>query len=207
MEKPILFNTAMVQAILKGNKTCTRRIIKLSGHTPSFYGRDKFYKLVDNLNEKTKLFAGFYKDSDVFEYEGKTHTDAIYFKAPYQVGDILYVRETFANNSSGTGWPYDYKASPKQWEFNEHRWHPSIHMPKKAARLFLKVTDVRVEMIMATTAGDCVKEGIKLNYQITDIQSADEYIHEFRQLWDSIYNNWNDNPWVWVIEFEKIEGE
>ena len=79
-------------------------------------------------------------------------------------------------------------------------------MPKAAARLLLKVTDVRVEMIRATTAGDCVKEGIKLDYPITSVQSADEYIYEFRKLWDGIYNNWKENPWVWVIEFEKVEG-
>ena len=199
--KPILFNTEMAQAILDNRKTSTRRIIKYSdGHVPSFYGRDKFYKLVNGLNNKKGLWAGFYKDSDVFMYEGKIMTDALYWKAPYQVGDILYVRETWNKYTKRVGEGgnchleefYGYKANPKCSEVFDQKWHPSIQMPKEAARIFLKVTDVRVERVQDITEDGARAEGF-----------SDKFM--FMAIWDAIYNNALGNPWVWVIEFERVE--
>jgi len=202
MEKPILFNTEMVQAILKGNKTSTRRPIKRTpcNDEPCGYG---FWK--DYSEHDKRWYIKDYTHAPVWwtleEYISKF--------SMYHVGDIIWVRETWQKSECfdyKIKGKYCYKANDEENDFaNEFKvkWQPSIHMPKTAARLFLKVTDVRIERIRATTAGDCVKEGIKLDYPITDIWSADEYIDEFKKLWDSIYDNWKENPWVWVIEFEK----
>jgi len=220
VEKPILFNTVMVQAILEGKKTRTRRIVKLNGNTPNFYGRDKLYKLVNQLNEKTKLFAGFYKDSDVFSYEGKEQIDAIYFKAPYQVGDVLYVRETWQESECfdfAVKGKYAYLANEEEFRLSQEyqiKWRPSIHMPRVAARLFLKVTDVRVERLKNITEEEALKEGFISTAKSTpkgdDYTGLYAYEH-FLETWDKIYskqgNGWNENPWVWVIEFEKIQYE
>lgn len=209
MGKPTLFNTEMVQAILEGRKTSTRRPVKRtpSNDDPCGYGFWKEYNERDSrwyIKDYTHSCCWFTLE----EYMSKW--------SKYHVGDILYVRETWCQSTEiepdyGKQ-EYHYKATPddfiKQSPQGFVKWKPSIHMPKEAARIFLKVTDIRIERIMATTAGDCKKEGIKLDYDITDIWSADSYIDEFKKLWDSIYSKqgdgWNENPWVWVIEFEKV---
>ena len=214
MERPILFNTAMVQAIMAGNKTQTRRIVKRSGNTPDFYKRNKFHKLVDQLNNKTALFAGFYKDSDVFMHEGKEVIDALYFKAPCQVGDVLWVRETWQHSEcfdSSVENQYCYKEHDCDREMAEAfkiKWKPSIHMPRKAARIFLKVINVRCERLQDITDIQALSEGVKQN-NLGD-HLAGIPIKTFAELWESLKPEagytWFDNPWVWVIEFKRVEG-
>ena len=137
------------------------------------------------------------------------------YKAPYQLGDILYVRETWCGlpvNEAGhfRGHPiYYYRADgdlrPEGWR---GAWHPSIHMPKEAARIWLKVTDVRVKRLQEMWASDVPKEGIYFNKPTT----ADEMLMAFAKLWNSTIKEsvldrygWDANPWVWVIEFERCE--
>ena len=148
--KPILFNTEMVQAILRGQKTCTRRIMKpqLTAH----YGTQ-------------------------------------YAKPPYQHGDILYVRETWCKGSwMNEKERYYYKADDNDFHCV---WHPSIHMPKEAARIWLKVTDVRVERLQECGEGWCIdieKEGIA-TLQDPILYISDDAFHdalrmEFQKTWD-----------------------
>ena len=189
MEKPILFNTEMVQAILSGRKTQTRRIIK---NIPSNVTKIKQFE--------SDMFMWFYEMQ-----EGG-------LKPPCIVGDILWVRETWSKNPVPTGWPWDYKASPEYWEMTEHIWKPSIHMPRAAARLFLKVASVRVEKLQDITENGARKEGCLDFHDKTGDGKFEDVLEfdltakdAFQNLWESIYKNWNSNPWVWVIEFERIE--
>ncbi|WP_154826510.1 hypothetical protein [Clostridium butyricum] len=190
--KPILFNTQMVQAILEGRKTTTRRIIK-----------------VNNSLE----FMGF-KEGKALLGKGCCIHETI--KAPYMLGDILYVRETWGisnplgdferNNMTAE---YIYKAGyakgerisiTREDEKNLGVWKPSIHMPKVAARIFLKVTSARVERLQ-----DITEEGIRAE-GITE-EWPPHAMDKFQELWDSTTKEykWRLNPWVWVIEFERIE--
>lgn len=142
-------------------------------------------------------------------------------KPPYQPGDILYVRETW-------GYPIALN-SDKQYIFradevaesgfknDSHIWHPSIHMPKEAARIWLKVTDVRVERLQEITVDGCHREGINIETSaVTDGETLnrnhDFSLEKFEILWDSTINKsdidrygWGANPWVWVIEFERCK--
>ncbi|AKN32411.1 hypothetical protein Ccar_16710 [Clostridium carboxidivorans P7] len=200
MEKPILFNTQMVKAILEGRKTSTRRIIKN----------------VEGMEYDRKLNNGnvLFKDAHIF-------TTKFEIKTPYKVGDILYVRETWANTwtpDGEEGFVYKADGEPAKFPYwgnanqcKDEVWIPSIHMPKQAARIFLKVTDIKVKKIRSTTAGECKKEGIKIDYPITDIYTADEYIEEFKKLWNITVKKesldkygWKADPWVWVVEFKRV---
>lgn len=192
--KPILFNTEMVRAIMDGRKSCTRRLVKfLSGENPRWTGHIK-----DGL----------------MLYNGKN--EPCIRKAPYQPGDILYVRETWHKYIKRVGEGkschlaefYGYKASIANSEDADEPWKPSIHMPKEAARIWIKVTNVRVERLQEMWASDVPKEGIYFNKPTT----ADEMLMAFAKLWNSTIKKsdldsygWNANPWVWVIEFERCE--
>lgn len=202
--KPILFNTEMVRAILDGRKTCTRRLVRfLPGENPQW--------------------TGYIRDG-LMLYNGRN--EPCIMKAPYQTGDILYVRETWCGlpvNEAGhmRGHTiYYYKADgelrPKGWRGT---WHPSIHMPKEAARIWLKVTDVRVERLQECGEGWCLdieKEGI-VTPQNPILYISDDAFHEalrleFQKVWDSTIKKsdrdrygWQANPYVWKIEFERCK--
>lgn len=206
--KPILFNSDMVRAILDGRKTVTRRVIKPQ---PILEGR--FWKLRDFYWPDT---------SDEF-HPSPLHP--IWDRAPYRYDDFLYVRETWAI-PYGKGYYYaaDY---PSDFDIlaadngdvsvskNMIRWHPSIHMPKAAARIFLCVTDVRIERLQSIKTWQCVDEGAvkKPNYtKRHDLVCHDRYRTEFAKLWDSTVKpadlplyGWEANPWVWVISFKRCE--
>lgn len=180
--KQILFNTEMVQAILEGRKTVTRRVIK------------------------PQPIAGIRKS--VFVPSGIEDGHGREIKLLYKVGDILYVRETFNNTETDT---VLYAADKDFIDFylfmeSEIKWKPSIHMPKEAARIFLKVTDVRVERLQDITEEQAEKEGVKA-YGQNNCSGTSARI-AFAELWDSISETkfeWRANPWVWVIEFERVE--
>ena len=182
--KPILFNTEMVRAILDGRKTCTRRIVKF---TPSFF----------EVNEKP-----------VYLYDTEPSMGKIY--PPCQPGDILYVRETWdcypEYEDENAPAIYYYKADgdlrPEGYREICKGWLPSIHMPKKAARIWLKVTDVRVERLQGMTQEDAEKEGAaeKIDLKTKFRESA---LLNFLRIWDSTIKKsdidrygWNANPWM-----------
>lgn len=220
--KPILFNIDMVRAILDGRKTVTRRLIKV----PSYYPH--FYKLYDNTDgaitgTKNELFAGFYKDEQIFYINGEKCIDAVYYKAPCKPGDVLYVKETWHKYTKRVGKGeschlaefYGYKASIANSEDGEEKWRPSIHMPKEAARIWLKVTDVSVERLQDITEDEAKAEGA--NWKNGKNVGWEEkmrrtVVERFAERWDSTIKKkdlplygWDANPWVWRIAFERCE--
>lgn len=204
-ERPILFNTEMVKAILDGRKTCTRRVIK---------------DAVKENQEINKNGKGEFELYDITPRCGIPKGKL--YKPPYQPGDILYVRETWSEGyEEGT---YIYKADDKLANLPEFKnsskliYHPSIHMPKEAARIWLKVTDVRVERLQEITEAEAILEGAIDNRAF--IHSPDneyDHIHTAREHFIDIWNStieksdfdtygWDENPYVWVIEFEWCES-
>jgi hypothetical protein len=203
--KPILFSADMVQAILDGRKTRTRRIIK--GLHPDFT------RVKEHFHETEMLDSG---EFDIIVHSLGTSRYGQTVKPQYSIGDILYGRETFATSyydqfgMFNLSEKYLYKADD---DFTHIVWKPSIHMPKEAARIFLRVTGVRAERLWDITRDDCLKEGI--NSPCRDIGSHCEYcncVQHFSELWDSInakrnggIYSWDNNPWVWVYEFERVK--
>lgn len=216
--KPILFNTAMVRAILDGEKTCTRRIIKLPKH-------------IEKQSNGLYILC-----AEGSTYSDKEFKDVIdYINQPYKVGDILYVRETWfkgdllndAEEIEKQGIVL-YRADGiknNNWDYDSIRWRPSIHMPKELARIFLKVTSVRAERLKDIDEEQAKKEGARKQswYQPfgTKIEDEQKYVgslvnHKinyktgFADIWDSTVKeekySWEGNPWVWVIGFKRIES-
>ena len=204
--KPILFNTEMVKAILDGRKTVTRRVIK--------FPINRFTKnipITDNVSFRQIRSgkANFHEDP-FFGYD---------VKLPYSVGDTLYVRETWSDHyvPDEYGKPkleYCYKSDGIDIKSEclpgeNNRWEPSIHMPKDAARIFLRVTDVRVERLQDITQEQICREGVETEYPFA--LTGEEKLYAFSRLWNSTIKKsdletygWDANPWVWVIEFERI---
>ena len=209
--KPILFNTEMVRAILEGRKSCTRRINKDAN--------DYVVPDMDFYDSDKRTYA-------VHNYADKEHTDKLSIAertCPICPSDILYVRESYSELSFG----YVYKADGENIDHlgNVIKWHPSIHMPKEAARIWLKVTDVRVERLQEITEEQACMEGTdpwdEVCYEnngwhptFSDPDSGGDpnMVDGFHKLWNSTIKKsdinrygWNANPWVWVIEFERCE--
>ena len=191
--KPILFNTEMVRAILDGRKTCTRRICKDANECTvpdmEFYNADR------------RTYA-------VHNFVDKEHTEQLSTAertCPICTGDILYVRETWKKAPNGY---YYYE----DWQRNDiadvTKWKPSIHMPKEAARIWLKVTNVRVERLQEITEVQAQAEGCNSGL----LTGACTARGQFEDLWNSTVKKsdldrygWDASPWVWVIEFERCE--
>lgn len=199
--KPILFNTDMVRAILDGRKTCTRRVVKPQ------WEECPHCKYVHNEWIYDKLAENVYCARCGFPMIPEK-------RSPYQVGDILYVRETWSEWTGG----YVYKAwvepFPQAGAFNE-KWRPSIHMPKEAARIWLKVTDVKVERLQEITEDEAKAEGA--NWKNGKNVGVEEKmrrtaVERFSEIWDSTIKKsdldrygWQANPLVWAISFERCE--
>nr|DAM01696.1 MAG TPA: ASCH domain protein [Caudoviricetes sp.] len=193
--KPILFNTEMVRAILDGRKTCTRRICK-------------------DANECTVPDMDFYnadrRTYAVYNFVDKEHMEQLSTAertCPICTGDILYVRETWKEAPNGY---YYYE----DWQRNDiadiTKWKPSIHMPKEAARIWLKVMNVRVERLQDITSEQIGREGVEVEYP--HVLNGEEKRYAFSTLWNNTIKKsdidrygWDANPWVWVIEFERCE--
>ncbi|RHK98277.1 hypothetical protein [Blautia obeum] len=208
--KPILFNTEMVRAIMDGRKSCTRRMVKPQPNEKHTY---PLGFVTDSTEKKDVGCFGF----GINEYSGSIQ----YTKPQYHPGDILYVRETWGHPISlNSDKQYVFRAdkiAESGFKNDSHIWHPSIHMPKEAARIWLKVTNVRVERLQDITEDGAEAEGAIDNRgfihspenEYDRIYTAREY---FIKIWDrtikksdlDIYG-WDVNPWVWVIEFERCE--
>lgn len=213
--KPILFNTEMVRAILDGRKSYTHRLVKPEPQ-------------------------GYFEVSEEPLYVYDTDGNQGKITPPYQPGDILYVRETWHKYIKRVGKGescrfaefYGYRASVANSEDADEPWRPSIHMPKEAARIWLKVTDVRVERLQEITEDGVWDEGFKFKPPCLTRVSADGHTCDLdgpcmssikycdmtmgelfgREVWNSTIKKsdldcygWNANPWVWVIEFERCE--
>ena len=196
--KPILFNTDMVRAIMDGRKTCTRRVVKT----------------------RRKDACGFYvtKRTDgsftgIYEYDEDERMFENQLIPPYKPGDILYVRETWHRYTKRVGKGagchledhYGYKASIANSEDVEEPWKPSIHMPKEAARIWLKVTDVRVERLQditddgAKAEGANCKDGKNVGWQEKQRRTA---IERFSEIWESTVSK-EKMEILWWFYFEK----
>ncbi len=212
--KPILFNTEMVRAILDGRKTCTRRLLK----------------------------GPFTVHPNGYITKPRGNENFCPYEPPYQPGDILYVRETWqylyeldGNEQiiEGTGKyyyaatdtiPFDTYVDASGVTHERVPWHPSIHMPKEAARIWLKVTDVRVERLKEITEDGALREGaqgIRCDHAGLGVYACTDCMNtgwieppqvEFMYIWDSTVKKsdidrygWDANPYVWVIEFERCE--
>ena len=195
--KPILFNTEMVRAILDGRKDATRRIVKGFIPDDAVWGYTAFTP--KGYISCRGTFADVYGEK--------------FFKLPCESGDILYVRETWKKAPNGY---YYYE----DWQRNDiadvTKWKPSIHMPKEAARIWLKVTGVRMERLQEITEVGIQKEGVEVDPK--ECAGKFDFISElfllFQRLWNSTIKKsdidrygWDANLWVWVIEFERCEKQ
>ena len=235
--KPILFNTEMVRAILDGRKSCTRRLVKPQ---PDEKHTFPLGFVTDSTEKKEAGCFGFGID----EYGGSIQ----YAKPPYLGGDIIYIRETWTEECGkyyyradydsdyldscetlSGGYPASCRNHPGcdgcMATSTRIHWHPSIHMPKEAARIWLKVTNVRVERLQEITEEQACMEGTnpwdEACYEnngwcptFSDPDSGGEpnMVDGFHKLWNSTIKKsdldrygWDANPWVWVIEFERCE--
>lgn len=195
--KPILFNTEMVRAILDGRKTQTRRINKDGGEC-SMPDMSLF-------DAETRTYGVHHYQAPGYDFRNKIA--CVEAPVPICPGDILYVRETWREDFEYAG-PFDsalyfHKASNPNYT---GPWRPSIHMPKDAARIFLRVTDVRVERLQHITRDGAISEGCNAAIPVL----------EFQEVWDTTIKpadrdryGWDANPWVWVYTFKRCgkEGE
>lgn len=271
--KPILFNGEMVRANRDGRKTVTRRIANVNTDIPCVGRKDHSF-VWDNFSggEATGFVCrhcGFGVSPPHSRYPCGTSV----FRPRYMPGDILYVRETFTKDGGRYYFRADYESDyldacetlsggyPAECrnhpgcegcvrESTRIHWRPSIHMPKEAARIFLRVTDVRLERLQEITVSQAAAEGIddlmpcedaeelcdycSLEDQLKGVHCyggnvymcegthckeaydawVEEFIGEFASLWDSTIKKedlplygWDANPYVWVIEYEKISKE
>lgn len=220
-ERGMIFNGEMVRAILDGRKTQTRRIMKpqptpctlqKGGH----WWPSNVFKTMLHIEEEMQNGKGGW---------GGLVGDACPFG---DVGDRIWVRETFQGPLVSEDLLEEYRAYPEKFEKPQyceyaadggarpeycdlddnlrHGWLPSIHMPRWASRILLEITDVRVERLASISQEDAAKEGYPANPEPYG-GSMDKFLW-FRQLWDSIYpeQSFSHNPWVWVIEFKRVEG-
>ena len=202
-ERGMIFNGEMVRAILDGRKTQTRRPIK--------WKQTRFTEI------------GEREDGSKWPWsEDAEHACDFWHPCPFgAVGDRIWVREAFRVHSRATDVAtLIYKASERNsWTEQTRRvpvavcnkpatpekWTPSLHMPRWASRILLEITDVRVERLQSITLGDICKE---VGCGLYDFRPATYGFQVWEELWKSIYGaeNWQANPWVWVIEFKRVEG-
>lgn len=197
---PILFNTEMVRAILDGRKTCTRRLVNSRQFLGMLPDKCKNAAPDEFLKGKRMMFK---------PYCDMTDAELIMtaYKAPYEPGDILYVRETWKKAPNGY---YYYEDWQRDDIADVTKWKPSIHMPKEAARIWLKVTHVRVERLQEITSEQICREGVEVEYP--HVLNGEEKRYAFSTLWNSTIKKsdidrygWDANPYVWVISFERCE--
>lgn len=222
--KPILFNAEMVRAILDGRKSCTRRLVKPQPDEKHTY---PLGFVTDSTEKKEVGCFGF----GIGEYGGSIQ----YAKPQYHTDDVLYIRETWTEECGkyyyradydsdyldpcetlSGGYPASCRNHPGcdgcMATSTRIHWHPSIHMPKEAARIWLRVTDVRVERLQEITAESALTEGADKYIHANGTLNEDQTITSFIGIWNSTIKKsdidrygWDANSYVWVIEFERCE--
>ncbi|MDQ7962798.1 hypothetical protein RDI61_01860 [Pseudomonas plecoglossicida] len=210
-ERPILFSGPMVRAILNGQKTVTRREIK-----PSMRSADSSFELHQQEDESWRPIHTF--DESCMDANGTEHP----IVCPYgQPGDRLWVREAWladaqldsiAPRDLSQGEPILYPADGSVRQtgcamVSQGRGRPSIHMPRWASRILLEITAVRVELLQDITEEQAEAEGVNFLRHVPDADETLTASQLFECLWSSINGDesWNGNPWVWVVEFKRIE--
>ncbi|MBA7499230.1 hypothetical protein ES704_01970 [subsurface metagenome] len=184
-ERPIIFSTDMVKAILDDRKTQTRRIIKWD------------IKLLATYPDRVE--AHYIKNGI------PTFCNDFLLHCPYgQVSNGLWVRETWQHIKAGIAYKASWNNKP-DW-----KWRSPLFMPRWASRITLEVTEVRVERVQGITPEDCILEGLDKAEYLKDIWKRTA-LTEFRIIWDSLNAKrgygWDSNPWVWVISFKKVGKE
>ena len=209
-ERPILFSAPMVRAILDGRKTQTRRVMKVQPYPDSIVTVEYYNQTVidrhGDMQPGPEIFGAHWDDGE--------HGLRCPYGAPR---DTLWVRETWAPHPHGVmrcGAVYraDQGAVP-----DAGRWRPSIHMPRWASRITLRITDVRVERLQDISEDDAVAEGVALERYVPVSDSAGTHssgeaeptdpVEEYRNLWNHINapGAWDANPWVWALSFERVK--
>lgn len=250
-ERPILFSTPMVQAILEGRKTVTRRVMDIQPNNPHTFGVSpiwgygvptgmRFQELAND--EATVKDPWNYFCVHCATNENSKRVDKWVHCKFGKKGDILWVRETWrpfykgSDTAPGYWNMFEFKAGgekicPVEYEFRfddylvNGKWKPSIHMPRAACRLRLRIKSIGVERLHDITEEDAIREGIDSEELfINDYSEGKRYrdyfdetcedvmewfaspVDSFKSLWQSINGkeSWDSNPWVWRIEFEKI---
>ena len=213
-ERPVIFNGEMVRAILDGRKTQTRRVMAVQPESNQL----GLLRITDST-----------KRSDIGKYHWAesnatgTHQRSALFSCPFgQVGDRMWVRETFMD-LTGTGIEattgkfegFAYRADTPTGSYGDEvrkeyglKWTPSLHMPRKACRILLEITAVRVERLNDISHDDAKAEGCCYGRGGGVPDFAVTPADHFPTLWASIYGeeSWSANPWVWVIEFRRVGG-
>lgn len=211
----MLFSTDMVRAILKGSKSQTRRLRNLERI---------------NENPDAWTFTGIFDDHFVFQ---RSWVEEVFIECPYgKPNDLMWVRESFLYAYNVYFYKADYKdgCSDVSYLLEDSKysipaiWKPSIHMPKRAARIWRKIVSTRVERLQSITEQDAVSEGIECdptglsliqkNGENCEVMLYKNYsnvgfkyispIESYQTLWEKINGpgNWKFNPWVWVVEFQ-----
>lgn len=200
-ERPILFSTPMVQAILEGRKSMTRRVVKdwLLTDSPNYF--DENSPVMNKPPHRHDDGKWYYELQETVDSSGHYR-----FACPYGVpGDRLWARETWVQDLDGEIFyraDHVFPAMPAQIS----KWRPSIHMPRAASRITLEITDIRVERVQDIKDEDVLSEGFRMNN--TSIFSLG-YKGAFEALWDSINakkHPWESNPWVWAISFRRVQA-
>lgn len=216
---PILFSGAMVRALLEGRKTQTRRVVK---HRFPYLWNEPYYatgKVLTGLENQPGAFMEFrYRKQDEPDYQGSPAAALV--ECPYgQSGDVLWVRETWSKAelslSSELFYRADGELAASQSTFTyierERRWRPSIHMPRWASRLALRITDVRVQRLLDISEEDSQAEGARASDAVVIFQDgtlqrelSNTNRGAFCCLWEAINGagSWDANPWVWALTFE-----
>lgn len=207
-ERPILFSTEMVKAILAGRKTQTRRVIKpqpVMG-VMSREGHEALEIVAGPHDVHGWTWKGTRLLPDFWQF-------MIDHNCPYgQAGDVLWVRETWNNAFWWHNLKYCYAASPETWhdsvdDVSGHKWKPSIHMPKEACRIKLLIKNIRVERLQDITEEDAKAEGVPERLLVEGTTDGSYWSYGFNCLWNEIngIDSWAANPWVWVIEFDLLK--
>lgn len=213
-ERPILFSTPMITAIIDGHKTQTRRLIKPQ---PSHFLRGAALQIDPDLRKHKGVPMKLThkkptRNGNVWEGDYGDRFEPI--KCRYDA-DQLWVRETWKHNTMPTGWPYHYYEDDTVYsDRDSERWKPSIHMPREASRIYLEVESIHVERLQDITREDAISEGVyysqALDGYVTD-EDGRNYHHSdpvvsFCKLWISINGaeSWDANPYIWVVQFKKV---
>jgi len=227
-ERPILFNGPMVRAILAGKKTQTRRPLKPQpGPAPEGEYFDAYRGGKRGVSGEHSASGACFWTND------NKQVLAFWAEPPAAVGDVLWVRETWQkfdqdadsvpldrlgpasptkgiHNGRSITWRAAYLADGQHvdLELGEVKWQPSIHMPRWAARIFLRVTDVRVQRVQDITEEDARAEGMQEPSVVQAIGGGDVTERRvFARLWSSVYgaSSWERDEWVWALTFERVD--